>query len=97
MAGDRKVIAGLEDVLAHARGDPSRAHLSTVQVPREVNVRAVRQGLGMSQEEFALCFGFSLGTLRNWEQGIRRPDGPARVLLTLIERIPDEVREALAA
>ena len=60
-----------------------------------VDVRAVREGYGLTQEEFALRFGLDLSTLRNWEQGRTRPDGPARVLLRVIERRPRAVEEAL--
>ena len=97
MSKKSKVLSGLEDALAHARGDPSRARESTVTVPKEIDVRAIRHGLGMSQEEFALAFGFSVWTIRNWEQGQRRPEGPSRVLLLLIKKMPDQVREALRA
>ena len=65
MAGSTKIIAGLEDALAHARGDTSRARVSQVSVPRQIDVKALRQRLDMSQEEFARCFGFPVGTLRN--------------------------------
>lgn len=95
MAGGTKIITGLQDALAHARGDVSRARVSTVEVPRHIDVRAIRRKLEMSQAEFALCFGFSVATLRNWEQGHRMPEGPSRVLLTLIEKIPNQIREAL--
>lgn len=61
----------------------------------EVDVREVREGYGLTQEEFALRFGLDLATLRNWEQGRTRPDGPARVLLRVIERRPRAVEEAL--
>jgi len=95
MAKDAKIIMGLADALAHARGDVSRARVSHVEVPRHIDVKTLRMRLEMSQEEFALTFGFPVATLRNWEQGHRKPEGPARVLLTLIERIPDQVKEAL--
>ncbi|HEX2656518.1 MAG TPA: helix-turn-helix domain-containing protein, partial [Xanthobacteraceae bacterium] len=51
--------------------------------------------LKLSQREFALRFGFSLGTVRNWEQGHRTPEGPARALLTIIDREPAAVERAL--
>lgn len=92
-----KIIAGLEDAVEFARGDTDRGRISTVAVPNAVDVRAIRRRLNMSQQEFAMCFGFVLGTLRNWEQGRRTPRGPERVLLTLIDRIPDQVQEALRA
>ncbi|WP_413993730.1 helix-turn-helix domain-containing protein [Labrys okinawensis] len=51
----------------------------------------------MSQEEFAARFGFSVNTLRHWEQGLRQPEGPARAYLLVIERAPAAVQEALRA
>ena len=50
----------------------------------------------MSQKEFAVRFGFTLSTVQNWEQGHRRPEGPARVLLKIIDKNPDVVERALA-
>ena len=55
------------------------------------------QRLGLTQKEFALKFGFSVGTLRHWEQGQRMPEGPARVLLTIIDHDPVAVEKALEA
>ena len=57
--------------------------------------RAARERLGVSQATFARMFGVSVWTLRNWEQGHRRPDGPARALLRVIEREPEAARRAL--
>jgi putative transcriptional regulator len=48
------------------------------------------------QTAFAKQIGVSVATLRNWEQGRRRPDGPARVLLALLAKDPDIVRRTLA-
>jgi putative transcriptional regulator len=96
MANGSKIIAGLRDAVAHARGDASAARVSTVNVPNEVDVRQIRHRLTMTQREFALRFGFSLCTIRNWEQGRRYPSGSDRVFLTLIERAPDTVQEILA-
>lgn len=62
----------------------------------DVDVRTIRAGLGMSQPAFASAFGFSLATLRDWEQGRTSPDASARSLLLVIEHRPDVVREALA-
>jgi putative transcriptional regulator len=49
----------------------------------------------MTQEEFAARFHLPLGTVRDWEQGTHRPDGPAQVLLTVIAKEPDAVIRAL--
>lgn len=95
MGTENRIIAGLRDAVAHARGEPSGVRETHVHVPDEIDVRSIREGLGMSQAEFALRFGFSLGTVRGWEQGRRHPEGPARVLLTVIAKAPRAVVDAL--
>ncbi len=67
-----------------------------VRPPERVDVRAVRKKLRMSQERFARRYGFSVWSVRNWEQGRRRPEGPARVLLRVIEYDPEAVDKALS-
>jgi putative transcriptional regulator len=91
-----KIKAGLEGAIAIARGkaDPTTYR---VHVPDQIDVRAIRRKLGMSQRQFAASFGFELDTVQNWEQGRRRPEGAARAFLKVIDREPDAVRRALAA
>ncbi len=60
-----------------------------------VDIQNIRRRLDCSQTEFALMIGVSVATLRNWEQGRRRPDGPARALLKVAEHNPLAVVEAL--
>jgi len=60
------------------------------------DVRALRERLGLSQEAFAERFHLSLRTVQDWEQRRRVPEGPARVLLQVIERDPKAVERALA-
>lgn len=55
----------------------------------ETEVRLLRERFGLSQDKFATLVGISVGTLRNWEQGRRKPEGPARVLLTLASEHPE--------
>jgi len=90
-----ELIASMEEAVRIVAGEvaPSRVH-HPVAVP-DVDVRAARERLGLTQPAFAAKFGIALPTLRKWEQGRRRPDGPARVLLRVIEREPDAVRRAL--
>lgn len=59
------------------------------------DVRTIRQRLGLSQQQFAARFGFSVETIRNYEQGHRKPRGAARVLLQIIAGEPDAVTRAL--
>jgi putative transcriptional regulator len=96
MRTGQKILDGLTEAIAFAQGDKAGAIVRQVQVPPSVNVRAIRDKLGLSQREFALRFGFSLGTIRNWEQGHRGPEGSARALLTIIDREPAAVERALA-
>jgi putative transcriptional regulator len=87
---------GLEEALAYARGEAVIEDYR-VHVPVRIDVRAIRTKLGMTQEEFAGQFGFSVNTLRHWEQGKRQPEGPARAYLIVIDRVPQAVRKALNA
>jgi putative transcriptional regulator len=61
------------------------------------DVRLVRERLGLSQASFATRFGFSVETIRQYEQGKRMPTGPVRTLLRVIAAEPDAVTRALAA
>jgi putative transcriptional regulator len=66
-----------------------------VTEPEPVDVRAIRRRLHKSQAEFARMIGVSVATLQNWEQGRRRPDGPARALLKVAAENPEAVSAAL--
>ena len=88
-----EIAAGLEDAIAHAKGMAT----DVVEHPlEEIDVKAIREKTGMSQQQFCAAFGISLGTLRHWEQGLRTPRGPARVLLRVVAKNPRAVVEALA-
>ena len=87
-----EISEGLADAIAHVQGGES----GVVEHRREpIDVRAIRDKTGMSQQQFCAAFGISLGTLRNWEQGLRTPRGPARVLLKVVDREPETVIRAL--
>lgn len=91
------LMASLKEAAAHARGEKTGVRVRTVRVPRDVNVKAIRKRLGMTQGQFARRFGFPVGTVQNWERGHRRPEGAARALLKVIEKRPDVVLDVLAA
>ena len=65
-----------------------------IEMP-EPDVVAIRGKTGLSQPAFAKSIGIPLGTLKNWEQGRRRPEGSARLILALIEKRPSIVQEEL--
>ncbi len=85
---------GLEDAIAYTEGDKRRGKTRKVMI-EEVDVADLRRMLKLTQKQFAKIFGVSLATLRNWEQGRRRPEGPAMVLLNVIKREPEAVLRAL--
>ena len=55
----------------------------------ESEVKKIREQYGLSQDKFAVLMGISTATLRNWEQGRRKPEGPARVLLRVASLHPE--------
>jgi putative transcriptional regulator len=83
---------GLQEAIDHARGDNEAVR---VYRPQSVDVKALRTRVAMTQEQFAARFGFSVATLRHWERGDRSPQGPALVLLNVIDKNPAAVLAAL--
>jgi len=61
------------------------------------DIKMVRESLHVSQVEFAMMIGVSVRTLQNWEQGRRKPEGPAKALLRVASKNPKAVLEALHA
>jgi putative transcriptional regulator len=70
---------------------PARSY----SAPADVDVRAIRFRLHVTQAEFARRFGFSAATVRDWEQRRRRPEASARPLLMVIDKAPDLVKQVL--
>ena len=89
-----RIMAGLAEVEAIVEG---RAEAPRVFVPAEVDVKAIRTRLGLTQPAFAAKFGFTVAAVRDWEQRRRTPEASARVLLTVIDKEPDAVLRALHA
>ncbi|MGE4339223.1 MAG: helix-turn-helix domain-containing protein [Pigmentiphaga sp.] len=92
-----KIVRGMREAVAYAKGASGDVRETFVLTPAEVDVKAIRERLQLSQEAFARKFGFSVGSVRNWEQRHRRPEGPARTLLKVIETDPQAVLKALSA
>lgn len=92
----KEIIEGLQELKAWRLGK-TKLRTTTVELPRAVDVPAIRKELGLSQEQFARLMGVSVATLRNWEQGRREPHGPARSLLLVASREPAAVLKALTA
>ncbi|MCB1775408.1 MAG: helix-turn-helix domain-containing protein [Gammaproteobacteria bacterium] len=87
-----EISEGLKDAADHAKGNKSGV---VEHAPQALDVRAIREKTSMSQERFCATFGISIGTLRHWEQGLRRPRGAARVLLKVVDQNPMAVITAV--
>ena len=94
---NKKVYAsikrGLEQAIRHQKG--RRVAGMKLHVPPQVDVKAVREQTGLTQEQFASTFAISLGALRHWERGDRKPRGTALVLLNVIAKEPQAVLRAV--
>jgi putative transcriptional regulator len=89
-----------EQALQNALADPDIPPLTDDQLARMRRVpdpQEIRQRLGLTQREFSRQFQIALGTLRDWEQGARRPDSAAKAYLRVIAAAPDAVRQILQA
>jgi len=62
---------------------------------KDIDVKSVREEIGLSQSKFATTIGVSTRTLQNWEQGHRHPQGPALALLTIFKNDPENAMKAL--
>lgn len=91
----KSIEQGLKEAIAHAQNvAPGKIHKIDVPDP---DVSKIRARTGLSQAAFARSIGVKKGTLLNWEQRRRTPEGPARVLLALIDKDPGIVQRTLAS
>jgi putative transcriptional regulator len=88
----RRLIAGTKEMLAHARGE---IQLEAHTLPGPIDVKSIRRRSGLSQTKFAKAFALNPRTLQEWEQHKGQPDGAVRAYLTVIDRNPAAVIEAL--
>ena len=88
----KSISKGLKEAIEYSKGDAKEARVFR---PRHIDVKKLRERIGMSQTRFAASFGISLGTLRHWERGDRYPQGPALVLLNLLSKAPNTILKVL--
>jgi putative transcriptional regulator len=89
-----KLVASVKEAGEIKKGGKAASRIFEVSPPE---IRTVRESLNVSQRQFALMIGVSVRTLQNWEQGRRRPEGPAKALLKVAAKNPGAVLEALHA
>lgn len=95
MATDENVLTAVREIIEHERGLQTNVRVSTVEIDEKIDVRSIRNDLGLTQSEFASLFGLPLATVQNWETGRRVPERAARLLLKLIAKRPDVVAESI--
>ena len=83
-----EMISSVREGGAILRGEISPSRAFSIEGP---DIKEIRRGYQLSQDQFAALLGISVGTLRNWEQGRRTPEGPARVLLQVAAKHPEAV------
>ena len=90
----QELVAAMAQAAAIAQGaaKPARSHVVEV-----ADARAIREGLGLSQQAFASAYKIPLATLKGWEQGRRQPDATASAYLSVIARLPNEAQAALGS
>ena len=88
----KSISKGLKEAIEYSEGNQKGAREYR---PQQVDVKKLRERIGMTQPKFAASFGISLGTLRHWERGDRNPQGPALVLLNLLSKDPNKVLDIL--
>lgn len=88
----KKIKEGLDEALTIARGETKPAKL---YIPSEIDVRAIRTKLDLSQEDFATLYGFTVNQIRDWEQNRSRPLGGVRAYLLIIDQDAKSVLKLL--
>lgn len=93
-----EILEGLEQAVSYMEREnsrPIRVHQVDLPETLEVDVAAIRKSLNLTQTEFARAYGFSVHSVRNWEQGVRRPDRATQLLLSMIRDVPEIVNRYL--
>jgi putative transcriptional regulator len=90
----RKLIHGLDQAVGAMR-DKEMVPTPEFGDPDEVDVKAIRKNLGLSQQEFADAYGFSVYAVRKWEQWVRTPEKGTRVLLMMLRDMPQVINTYL--
>ena len=89
------LLKGAKEALNYAQGQKKGSKTHKIKIPDAIDVRAIRDKLAMTRQEFAERFGFSVRTLEKWEQGVRQPESSARAYLMVIAHKPKVVEAIL--
>ena len=92
----RVLVDSAKQIARHMRGEIDLP-MKVVHVVPEVDVRAIREGQGLTREEFAERYGLQARAIQEWEQGRRKPEPAVRAYMLVIKNQPGAVRKALTA
>jgi putative transcriptional regulator len=87
-----ELVESIREAGAIHRGEKLPSRVFKVEKP---DIKAIRSEIGLTQVQFAALLGISVNALRNWEQGRREPEGPAKVLLLVAAHRPDAILESV--
>ncbi len=90
----KEIVAGAEQAIAYLKGDKTKGRAYKVRI-RDIDVKAIREKLHMTQEVFSETFAIPVSTLKKWETNTRVPEGPTKAYLMVIEKNPTAVKKAL--
>lgn len=91
----QRILRGARQALQYARGEDESDFVA--HVPEDLDVKSIRDQLGLLQRQFARQFGFGHRSIQNWEHKRRHPRGMARAYLRVIKNDPEAVRRSLKA
>jgi putative transcriptional regulator len=91
-----EMIKGAEEALSYLKGDKTQGRAHKVR-SQDIDVKAIRNKLGMTQEVFSEEFAIPVSTLKKWETKNRVPEGPAKAYLMVIAKNPRAVQSVLRA
>lgn len=90
-----ELIQAMEEAIEYTRGQNKDSLTHTIEVPDNIDVPKIRKQMALTPSQFANKYGFSYKTVQHWERGDRRPTGPARILLAILEKEPNIVNKYL--
>lgn len=91
------ILQSLQEALAHTQGKEVPGLVVHEVDTEEVDAKAIRRALKLTQEQMANLLGTSVSGYRKWEQGERQPSGAARTLMKVMAKEPEAVLRAIAA
>jgi putative transcriptional regulator len=90
------LVESAKEIAKHMKGE-IELPMKVVRVVPDVDVRAIREGQGLTREQFAERYGLQVRAIQEWEQGRRKPEPAVRAYMLVIKNQPAAVRRALTA